>query len=377
MAVMRLCWLLLEAAAVGLFFYSASALALAAAGMLALVPLLTLPLGLLARRHLRLHIRTDAHLRKDEEAALALCAQNDAPVPLFLLSCRVCAENLLTGAQTRQRLFFSVPARGVREVPLRLACPHCGQLRIRVERVRLYDCFGLLGVRGHTAAVAAVTVQPDTFEQTLHLLPDASCRDESDTYSPDKVGDDLSEPFQLRDYAPGDSPRQIHWKLSCKLDRLLIREPSLPVVRSVLVFWERAGAEDPECADAQAEVVTTLCRSLLEQSVLPTLGWNDPVGQRCILHELQSIDDLAAILPRMLACRAAPCALSGAELLEKQAFPLRFSHLLYIAGAEHADAPLDCPGRVTRLLCGAGASEPGLFFFDPAHYPRQLAELDA
>lgn len=375
MTVMRLCWLLLEAAAIGLFFYSASAPTLAAAGMLVLVPLLSLPMNLLARRHLRMQMHAGVHLRKGSEAALSLCAENGAPLPLFLVSCRVCAENLLTGSRSQQRLLFTVPPRGTRQVPLRLQAAHCGQLRIRIEHVRLYDCFGLLGVRWRESLHTDLTVQPDTFSQTLRLLPDPSCSDESDTYAPDRAGEDLSEPYQLREYAPGDSPRQIHWKLSSKLDRLIIREPSLPVTRSVLVFWERSGVEDADSADAQAEVTATVCRTLLEQSVLPTLGWNDPQEQRCILHELQSIDELAALLPRMLACRAAPCAVTGAELLMKQA--LRFSHILYIAGADCADAPLTCSGRVTRLLCGAGASEPQLLFFDPAHYIHQLAELEA
>ncbi|MFR7744089.1 MAG: DUF58 domain-containing protein [Acutalibacteraceae bacterium] len=45
--------------------------------------------------------------------------------------------------------------------------------------------------------------------------------------------------FQIRDYVPGDSQRQIHWKLSHKYDKLIVKDPSLPITRSAAVFWER------------------------------------------------------------------------------------------------------------------------------------------
>ena len=70
-------------------------------------------------------------------------------------------------------------------------------------------------------------------------MPEVQSPD-SDTSSPDRRGSDLTEPFRLREYAPGDSLRQIHWKLSSKLDRLVIREPGMPAARTLLVFWDRA-----------------------------------------------------------------------------------------------------------------------------------------
>ena len=88
-------------------------------------------------------------------------------------------------------------------------------------------------------SVAAMTVQPKGFVQSVYVSPDANCPDDSENYAPDRTGYDLAEVYALREYAPGDSLRQMHWKLSSKLDKLVVREPSLPVRRSVLVFWER------------------------------------------------------------------------------------------------------------------------------------------
>ena len=47
---------------------------------------------------------------------------------------------------------------------------------------------------------------------------------ESFRYSGSRPGDDPGETFDIREYREGDSIRQIHWKLTGKMDRLIIRE---------------------------------------------------------------------------------------------------------------------------------------------------------
>ena len=44
-------------------------------------------------------------------------------------------------------------------------------IRLTVDSVRLYDCFGLIGVKAKTDAHTASVVQPDTFPQNLLLSP--------------------------------------------------------------------------------------------------------------------------------------------------------------------------------------------------------------
>ena len=81
-----------------------------------------------------------------------------------------------------------------------------------------------------------------------NLIPNPDSQEDSDSYSQERPGADLTETFQIREYVPGDSMRQIHWKLSGKFDRLIVRDPALPITRNVLVFWERTGS--PEVSNA-------------------------------------------------------------------------------------------------------------------------------
>ena len=126
-------------------------------------------------------------------------------------------------------------------------------------------------------------------------MPEVQSPD-SDTSSPDRRGSDLTEPFRLREYAPGDSLRQIHWKLSSKLDRLVIREPGMPAARTLLVFWDRSG--DAAARDAQAEAVFSVCQSLSEQGYAYQLGW--PEGGTARFAEAGSTEELLRDLPLLL-----------------------------------------------------------------------------
>ena len=307
-------------------------------------------------------------------AVLRKIAQNKTALPLGLIHVRLRLSNLLTGQSELRSCRLSARPRRTETAEYDLASAHCGRIAIEAACCRIYDPFGLIGIRLKQTVLAQTTVQPKGFAQTIFISPDANCPDDSESYAPDRAGYDLSEVYQLREYRPGDSLRQMHWKLSGKLDRLVIREASLPVRRSVLLFWERTQKAVPEGTDAQADVVVTFCRSLLEAGVQFTIAWNDATEQRCVSQQIRSMDELIGLLPRLLSARENE-GLSGAELFLRSSGEAVLSHILYITGRVPEQAYLLGQfGRLTVLSCGASGD--GAICFDCEHYAEQLAELE-
>ena len=269
---------------------------------------------------------------------------------------------------------YALPRKASR-IELQLGDCHCGRLHVTTRKIQLLDCFGLIPVRCKQAEGKSTTVQPHTFEQQIHILPNANHSDDSEVYAEDRPGSDLTETFQIREYVEGDSPRQIHWKLTGKFDRLIVRDPSLPVTRSVLVFWERTGdSGDPEKIDAQAEAVVTICRTLLNQSVQFVVGWNETDTQHCVLQPIHDLEELIGLLPRLLRARGKKDGIGGAELLVQALGDQVYSHVIYVAETpQPAVLELQKLGHVTMLLCGETGEG---ITFDPVHYEEQLAELE-
>ena len=377
MIAMKLGWLVLEGLFLGFFLYFGSSGALALAVVLVLIPLVSVPVNLVLRKSIEVWVEVPGSLRKGDEGAVFVKLRNPTLFPALRVVCRITVDNQLNREQMHQWLFTYVFPLKEQRCALQAGSQYCGRLRIGVEKLKLYDCFGLIGIPCSASAAGHITVQPETFESVVQLNPDPNSTDDSDAYSQSRPGFDLTETYQIREYTPGDSPKQIHWKLTGKLDRLVVRDPGLPITRNVLVFWERTGETgDPALTDAQAEVVFSLCRSLMDSGIQFTLAWNDPKQNQLVRHFLKNMDELVAVIPRLLRTAGAKDSVSGATLLLQTGADALCGHMVYIAQEPQSDVmELQRYGHVTMLLCGETPLE-GSVRFDPYDYPQQLAQIE-
>lgn len=377
MIPMKFGWLGLEMLCLSLFLYRGSLAALCLGVVLIIIPLVGLGKNLLIRKKLQLHIEVMPSVRKGDPGTIALSLANPTAFPVLRVRCPVQVENQLNGQKTTRNLFCWALPRRTGRWTLRLGSEYCGRIRVTVEKGKLYDCFGLIGVAAPWNGVAHMVVQPDTFPMEVTLLAAASRTEDSQLYSQERPGADLTETYQIREYVPGDSPRQIHWKLSQKLDRLIVRDPALPIEHNVLVFWERTGQSgDPDRTDAQAEVVISLCRTLADAGIPFTIGWNDTDRNLCIPHEIRDMDTLVGVIPRLLRATGIQNGCSGGALLMQTGRQALCAHMVYIAEKPQQELEeLRQFGHVTALLCGEdpGADAIG---FRPGDYRQQLAQIE-
>ena len=377
MIAIKICWLILEVLFLMCFSWFGSGEALALAGLLILVPLANIPVSAFLRKKLVITAEAAVSLRKGDEGTISVKLENPAVFAALRVRCEVIVQNQLNGESTRQHILTWAPAKKVQKCTLRLGSEYCGRLRVWVPQVILYDCFGIFGIRCKCGAVTHMTVQPDTFEPQMVMVPNPNCTDDSESYSQERPGADLTETFQLREYVPGDSPRQIHWKLSNKFDKLIVKDPGLPVSRNVLVFWERTGESgNPALIDAQAEVVISVCRSLVDSGIQFTVGWNDTDRNLCILHEIREMDEFVGIIPRLLRATGSKEGISGAGLLTQTRADALCAHMVYIAETPQSEvAEMQRCGHVAMLLCGDAAAE-GALYFNEHNYVHQLTEFE-
>lgn len=345
-----------------------------------LLPVLSLPGDILAAKRLQVRLECPVNLRKGQTSAVVLEVANRFWLPACCVCCRVTLENGLTGQVRRLTVHTGCLPRKTVRLPLECAGDYAGRVHVTVDRVRVCDCFGVLPMASPARAAAAVTIQPDTFVQKLLITTDNGCPDDSEVYSPYRPGGDLTETFQIREYREGDNPRQMHWKLSTKLDKLIVREPSLPITRSVVVLWERTGQwqETAELADLQAELVVSACKALVEQSISFTMVWNDTESDLCVMQEIRDMDELVGLLPRLLDAKGRIGGVTGVESFVHAAGEGVFSHILYLAAEPNAQAAeLARFGALTQLYCtGEDTGDGRAIVVDREHYQQQLLELE-
>lgn len=349
---------------------------------LLLATLLLPPLGCLpllgCRVRVQLHVPPAA--AKGQTIAGVLTLQSAGSFPLPRVRAAVQYRNLRTGQAGQAAIERSLPFRRAAEQRFLLTCPHCGRVELRLERVEVFDLFGLMRRRIPCEGAAVTTILPDRFRPDLALDEGGMAQPDSDTYAANRPGNDPGETFAIRAYVPGDAIRQIHWKLSEKTDRLMVREFGQPVVEQALLLLETAGNADPAVQDALTEVFVSVSEELLRQGCVHRLGWQAADGSLWTA-QIANAADFSAMLEALLALppRVADPA---AQSLTGQEPHCAAAHVLLVTPRVPLGVQALCNGnRVTLLLCGEGREglQPDGFYalpFTPENYARTLCRME-
>jgi hypothetical protein len=165
-------------------------------------------------------------------------------LPSFLPPCRVVVtveiENRYTGQKTRSKMSSVDPRR--ENLAFEVPTARCGQLRCRVIRLDCTDLIGLIRIRHKVSEETICTVLPMPFGPDS--TPDLDAAAETPPIMKPKYGGGYSEEHELREYRPGDSVNAIHWKLSSKMDELIIREPMERENDLIYLVLSRIGEDD-------------------------------------------------------------------------------------------------------------------------------------
>lgn len=264
-----------------------------------------------------------ARTRKGADIPLRVEARTPWPFPSGQVRLRLSILNTLTGARRQERLLLTI---GEKPLVLEhaLYSTASGLVTCTLTKVRACDLLGLFAfpvrVRGRDRCSAFFF--PAVYNPVLSVQPDRTPDSDGERYSQTKPGDDLSELFGLRDYRQGDKLSRIHWKLSQKTGRMLVKEPSLPLADSMLFLLDLNG-QGPE-ADLLLDVFATLSSYLLQQEAAHRVGYRN--GQAFSLLELAAPEDARPALETLLAAGGqAPL-----PPFRQEDFPRGVSHVLYL-----------------------------------------------
>lgn len=263
------------------------------------LPLLSLGLMLLSRRGLVIRLRVPGTAHKDE-AVLTYELENTVFFPVARVSFRVRAENQMTGRRRIRKVNATVPGRTAVKAELSFIKSTVGTVIFETEKIRVFDAFGLFAVPKASLPAQSCVVYPQMRPVHVYMERPVETTGEGSRYAPERPGWDVSEIFAMREYVPGDEVRKIHWKLSSKLDKMMVRDFSLPLSYSVFLLMElTAGTE--RIIDAVAELYLSMSRALLENGINHNLAWYDGGGGIFHVRELNDFENLDMASAEVLA----------------------------------------------------------------------------
>lgn len=281
--------------------------------------------GMLTMR-VRLFLQEDgsiARARKGQSVPLRIEARSPWPLPSGQVRMRLTVENSLTGGTRQEHLILTVGGRPLLlEHALHSAA--CGLVTCTISKVSACDLLGLfalpISLRGKNRCSAFFF--PLVYSPALSVQPSRSPDSDGERYSQTKPGDDLTELFGLREYRQGDRLSRVHWKLSQKTGRMLVKEPSLPLADCLLFLLDLNGAGSE--TDLLLDVFATLSSFLLQQEAAHRVGYRE--GQSLALLELCEPEDARPALEAVLSAGGR----AALPPLRREDLPRGVSHVLYL-----------------------------------------------
>ena len=225
---------------------------------------------------------------------------NRTRLPLSQAVFTLRARNLLTGERDEARRTLS-GASGGKRLGEQTPAPHCGAWECEVASPRVCDLLGLFSFRLPPPPPCRVLVLPVPAPEAP---PPGLDRGVEGAGMKPRPGGGPGEDYDLRPYRPGDPLRSVHWKLSSKLDDLVVRETLEPRRNALVLTFDHFGA--PDALDRVLDRLSGLSRALLARERPHFIQWAEPVSGALRSYAVASEHDLLACLAAALSEPAPP-----------------------------------------------------------------------
>lgn len=296
---------------------------------------------LAAGRRVRAGITGEHSIDKNKRTDLRIDTENDSVIPVPVLSYTLSCENVLTKEKKDIPMSYSFGPKGKNKGGLSLTSQYCGRENISIHDAVISDPLHLFSRKQKIDAEASAYVMPEVREIVIPSEYLDSYDMESYSYSQHKKGNDTGEVFGIREYADGDSPKQIHWKLSAKLDDLMVKIPSFPIENKLVVLLDNTISEDqvltPEQRNDLMELFFSLSYSLLKKNITHSLGWCDHATESFIIRRIENNGDMWAAVPEALSAGIEPGKLSTAYRFLEESGEEHFTNHFIVTATEAAE----------------------------------------
>lgn len=257
------------------------------------------------KRSLTIELSKDQGTIKNSKVPVTVKLHNKSFFFITKLIVHVTMENELTGERKKEQLIFAMNPFQQASFTMYFQSSHSGKVNIHISSMTLYDLFGFLKVVQPLDKRTDVFVFPTSYQiadqskvkniyEQHHLLEETTQRTGTS-----------NEYLNIRPYVAGDSVKQIHWKLSSKLDEIVIKETSDTKGDAVFLLFESViedikAKPSVEQIDTMFELFVSFIKTFLQEKNPVSIAWfNDKSGSLQI-ETLEHEQQLERLMPTLL-----------------------------------------------------------------------------
>ena len=146
----------------------------------------------------------------------------------------------------------------------------CGQKKITYQKVILYDIFGLSSVNLSVPQEQYITVYPQQKEIHLNIESVSKGWNDEGKQAENKMGKDISEIYDIKEYQAGDDIRLIHHNLTSKVGKIMVKHGSDMIDSDTIILFD-AGLTSQKSGwrlkNALIETASSISGELIRQGI--------------------------------------------------------------------------------------------------------------
>lgn len=179
-----------------------------------------------------------------------------------------------------------------------------GRYRIQANDVRIYDALNIFYIKKKIKDRIYVYVLPECYNMAVDITK--ATRDfvaESDIYYSRRKGDDYSEAYQIREYHPGDKIMNINWKMTARLDELMVKDPARPIACPVIIcMWlYKTRKNYSRQLSAALEAMVSISYNIICLKVPHYIAWYDEENMEICRYRVLADEDVYEAASRISA----------------------------------------------------------------------------
>lgn len=295
---------------------------------------------------------------------IEICSRSIIPI----LSCEITIEFILSSAQQPEKIRINTPVfpKNTQKLSTAFSSSHYGVVNCRITKVKIYDMLRLFRANIKPKKIrqdeSPVLILPDTLELSNAISDYSDLGLDSDKFSSVKPGDDPSEIFSIHEYQDGDKLSKVHWKLTAKEDKLMVKDYSLPLADAFLIVTDTYippnKSETAAAAyDTLIKLTASVSRLFLENQIRHrVIAYSEK--EQSISEESVTDEDtyISACTKLLMAGSCSKPSLAAMSLIHEDESRQRYGHLILITSvldSKAADMLISCgmAFRFTILVC--------------------------
>lgn len=277
---------------------------------------------------------------KNYAVPIILLLENKSPFPALNVMLEIEYSSNIDKKPEMIRINTPVYQNEIQRLTLQAGTEHCGIATMKIKRSRCFDMLKLFRMKigkfsNYQNNECSITILPEYTLLNNAIQDYSDIGADTEEYSHNKKGDDPSEIFNIHEYTDGDKISRIHWKLSAKQDKTMVKDYSLPLMDSVAVFVDISSIEKSnngiDVYDAEMNLTASVSKYLADNNIYHRVVWYKPNSEE--LEEYKVTDEETHIMCMNSLLNAGTTSKKHEAIKQycEKTIIHRFGHIIYIS----------------------------------------------